>query len=176
MNNIMILTDEYFGIKPLPLNNPRIRYGARGIVLNDEKNVAVFYKENKLEYKLPGGGIEQGENPELAFKREVQEETGCEVEIIKQLGLFEEHRNTDNFKQISYVYVAKVINDTKELNLTQKEIDEGAKLLWVDEDKALKLISSSFNNVIASKYDNVYNINFIVIRDREIMKYYLANK
>lgn len=29
----------------------------------------------KNEYKLPGGGIDKGENPEEAFKRETLEET-----------------------------------------------------------------------------------------------------
>ena len=61
------------------------------------------------------------ENPEDAFYREVAEETGCKVEIIKYLGVTEEYKYKNNFKQISYIFVSKVIEDTQKLNLTQKE-------------------------------------------------------
>lgn len=43
-----------------------------------------------------------------------------------------------NFKQISYVYVAKVIEDTKVLHLTQKEKDEGSEICWFEPAEALK--------------------------------------
>ena len=48
------------------------------------EKIAIFYKSNKNEYKLPGGGMENDENPEEAFKREVLEETGCVVEIVNK--------------------------------------------------------------------------------------------
>lgn len=64
--------------------NPVIRNGARGIVIRQDGKIAIFYKSNKKQYKLPGGGIENNETPEIAFKREVLEETGCNVEIIKK--------------------------------------------------------------------------------------------
>ncbi|HYV33731.1 MAG TPA: NUDIX hydrolase [Candidatus Limnocylindria bacterium] len=38
---------------------------------------------NKLEF--PGGGIEHGETPEAAVIREVKEETGLDVEIVRLL-------------------------------------------------------------------------------------------
>ncbi|OGL66010.1 hypothetical protein A3B21_00580 [Candidatus Uhrbacteria bacterium RIFCSPLOWO2_01_FULL_47_24] len=36
-------------------------------------------------WEFPGGGIEFGETPEEAIKREVKEEIGCEVEIVRLL-------------------------------------------------------------------------------------------
>lgn len=36
-------------------NNMTIRYGARGIVEGKDGKIAVIYKKNKNEYKLPGG-------------------------------------------------------------------------------------------------------------------------
>ena len=39
MNIIAEITDEMFGIEKIPFNNPKIRYGARGIIINkDNKN------------------------------------------------------------------------------------------------------------------------------------------
>lgn len=176
MNCIKILIDEDFGLNSIEFNNPRVRLGARGIIIDENGKIALFNKANKNEYKLPGGGIDEGENPEEAFKREALEETGCEIEIIKFLGTIEEHKSLDNFKQTSYIYVAKVIKNKKELNLTQKEKDEGARLLWVEDKEALKLITECYDNLKESKYENLYHSKFIVMRDKYILNYYLESK
>ena len=176
MNCIKIITDKDLGLEPVPFVNPRIRKGARGIVINQDGKIALFNKSKKNEYKLPGGGLENNEDPKTAFKREIMEETGCEVEIIDELGTIEEHKSQDDFKQTSYIFVSRVINDTNQLNLSEKEKAEGAKLLWVDEQEALKLITECYDKLIPSEYENVYFTKFIVIRDTEILKYYLKNK
>lgn len=173
MELICKITDLDIGEELLKMKNPRLRLAARGIVIREDGKIAVFNKSNKNEYKLPGGGIEGEENPEIAFKREAMEETGCEVEIIKELGTTEEYKSLNNFKQISYVYVGKVIKDTKQLHVTEKEKDEGAKLLWETPQKALELITECYNNLIASKYESVYSTKFIVLRDRKILEKYI---
>ena len=175
MNCIRIIKDEDFGLKSREFNNPRTRIGARGIVIKNNK-IALFNKTNKNEYKLPGGGVENDEDIEEAFKREVKEETGCDVEIIKKLGTIEEHKTLDNFKQISHVFVSKVIRDTNELGLTEKEKDEGAKLIWTTLEEGLELITNCFDKLVASLYEDLYHSKFIVLRDRSILEYYLKNK
>lgn len=42
-------------------------------------------------HKLPGGGIEASETPDLAFLPEVKEETGYDSVILEKLGCIEEH-------------------------------------------------------------------------------------
>ena len=167
------ITDEDIGEVSKDMNNPRLRLGARGIAIREDGKIAIFNKSNKNEYKLPGGGIEDDENPEEAFKREVLEETGCKVEIINKLGTTEEYKTLDNFKQISYIFVWKVVEDTKQLNVTQKEKDEGAKLIWETPENALKVITESYDKLVASKYESVYHTRFIVLRDRKILEYYM---
>ena len=166
------ITDENFNLKRIPLDNPKIRYGARGIVLNKDGKIAILCKKNKNEYKLIGGGIEEEENPENAFIREVLEETGCIIEIDKCLGTIEEIKSHDNFKQISYVFISHVVEDRGIPHYTKKEIDEGAELLWVDLDDAINLIKNCESKLVASKYESVYHTKFIVRRDYEILKYY----
>lgn len=173
MELIYKVTDEDIGEKSIQMKEPRVRRGARGIVIREDGKIAVFNKANKNEYKLPGGGIEEKEEPETAFKREALEETGCEVEIIKCLGTIEEHKSLDNFKQISYVFLGKVTKDTKQLHVTDKEKDEGAKLLWETPENALKLITDCYDKLIASKYESVYHTKFIVFRDRKILEKYI---
>lgn len=43
------------------------------------------------------------------------------------------------------MFVGKVIKDTKQLNVTEKEKDEGAKLLWETPQKALELVTECYN-------------------------------
>ena len=160
-NLITKITDKDFGLKFCDMEKPQLG------------KIAIFNKANKHEYKLPGGGIEENENPEDAFYREVAEETGCKVEIIKYLGVTEEYKYKNNFKQISYIYVSKVIEDTQKLNLTQKEKYEGAKLLWVEPIEALELIQNCINDLKDSQYEDVYATKFVVLRDRRILEYYL---
>ena len=156
------------------MENPKLRLGARGIVIREDGKIAIFNKSNKNEYKLPGGGLEGEEKPEEAFKREILEENGCEIEIIQTLGTTEEYKSLNNFKQISYVYVGKVLKDTKQVNVTEKEKDEGAKLLWETPENALELITDCFNKLVASKYASIYSTKFVVLRDRRILEYYLS--
>lgn len=172
-NLIAKITDKDFGIEFCDMENPQLRKGARGIVIREDGKIAIFNKANKNEYKLPGGGIEQNENPEDAFHHEVEEETGCKIEIIKSLGITEEYKCKNNFKQISYIFVAKVTEDIHKLNLTQKEKDEGARLLWVEPLQALELIKNCINDLKDSQYENVYATKFVVLRDRKILEYYL---
>ncbi len=173
MNLICKITDSCIGEKEKEMNKPKVRLGARGIVIREDGKIAVFNKSNKNEYKLPGGGIEKEEKPEDAFKREVLEETGCEVEIVNSLGTTEEYKSQNNFKQISYVYVGKVIKDTNQLELTKKEKDEGGKLLWETPKKALELVTNCFDKLKESKYETVYSTKFIVLRDRKILERYI---
>lgn len=173
MELIYKVTDTDIGEISVEMEAPRTRLGARGIVIREDGKIAVFNKVNKNEYKLPGGGIEENENPEIAFKREVLEETGCEIEIIKALGTIEEHKTLDNFKQVSYIFVGEVIKDTNELHITEKEKEEGAKLIWETPENALKLITHCFDNLIASKYESIYHTKFIVFRDRKILEKYI---
>ena len=174
MKLICKITDEDIGEKIINMENPKLRLGARGIVIRKDGKIAIFNKSNKNEYKIPGGGLEGKENPEEAFKREVLEETGCEIEIIETLGKTEEYKSLNNFKQISYVFVGKVLKDTKQLNLTDKEKDEGAKLLWETPKKALELTTKCFNELVPSKYSSIYSTKFVVLRDRKIIEYYLS--
>ena len=172
MNIICKLTDKDFGINEIEMNEPKIRLASRGIVLNKQGKIALQNKTKKNEFKLIGGGMESREEPKEAFKREVLEETGCEIEIIEELGITEEYRSQKNFKQTS----SKVINDTHRLGLTEKEENEGAKLLWVEPKEALELIINCYDKLLPSKYNNLYETRFVVLRDRKILEYYLEKR
>ena len=175
IENIVKIEDKDFGIlEKINKESPTIRIGARGIVLDKNGNIAVIYKEKKNEYKLPGGGVKD-EDTNKAFIRECREELGIEVDIKKLIGTAEEYKSQENFKQISYVFIAEKIFDLPNNNLTIKEKEEGTKYIWMNKFEAIEKMKNSLNNLKASKYDNIYRTKFIVLRDIKILEYYINN-
>lgn len=173
MKMIGKVTDQDLGLELFELKNPQERFASRGIVLNDEGKIAIFNQVNKNEYKLPGGGKDEDESIEDTFKREVLEETGCEVEIIDYLGYIIEEKTKNNFRQRSEVFLVKVVKDHKQLYLTEQEIDEGGRLIWLEPKEALEKIIESKDTVLGSKYDDLYMTLFKTYRDIKILEYYL---
>lgn len=172
-NKIGEVNDSDFGLEIKEMKDPKTRHGARGLVFDENNKIAVFNKQLKNEFKLPGGGIDDGEEPEEAFKRECLEELGCEVQNISQLGIIEENQSQENFRQCSFVFVAQKHGELKSTNLTQKELDEGSRFVWLSLEEALEKMKSSLAILKESKYDSVYRTKFMVTRDIKILEYYI---
>lgn len=100
-----------------------VRKAARGIVSHNGK-IALLHVTKYNYHKLPGGGVEEGEMYEEAFKREVLEETGCEC-IVED----EDDQNPvtietlDKMKllHISYIFSADVKGTPKDVRFTQND-------------------------------------------------------
>lgn len=113
------------------------RSAVRVVAFNAAREVAIMYSKRDRYYKLPGGGIDPGEQHEAAALREMQEETGALIKIRRHLGCVattEEYRN--KLHQMSYCYVADVVDDSGSPNLTTEEIRNGLVHLWLSVDEA----------------------------------------
>lgn len=113
------------------------REAARAIVIDKDGNIALLYVSKSNYYKLPGGGIDEGENKNSALLRECKEEIGCEVEVLSEIGSIVEYRKIQNLKQTSYCYLAKVRGDKGTPSFTESEIGAGFKQVWLSYDNAL---------------------------------------
>ncbi|SDP06723.1 ADP-ribose pyrophosphatase YjhB, NUDIX family [Paenibacillus sp. yr247] len=67
---------------------PRHSVSAGVIVLNDEGKILLI-KGPRRGWEPPGGIVELGESIESAAIREVKEETGIDIEIVKFCGIFQ---------------------------------------------------------------------------------------
>ena len=84
------------------------RDSARAVIFRDGK-LAVIYSQKNHFYKIPGGGIEAGENPVDAMIREVKEESGLNVirESVKEMGYvhrIQKGKHEPLFIQDNYYY------------------------------------------------------------------------
>lgn len=140
------------------------RYGSRGVLVDRILNVAMMYMAIPNLYKLPGGGMEEGENTEEAFLREIKEETGYEAEVIHKLGYIEEHKKRNDFMQLSYCFIAKALNNASNVMLSESEMQLGMVVKWMTLDKALEVMNESISNC------DDYSTNFMILRDKTILE------
>lgn len=130
-------------LPPEKLRTLTLRQAARAVVLDNENNIALLHVKKGRYYKLPGGGVEQGEDLSSALKRECLEEIGCNVAVGREVGMTIEYRGKYNVKQESYYYLARVIGPKILPQFTEKEVADGFASLWVTLEEAIRLVAGA---------------------------------
>ncbi len=121
-----------------------IRKAARAVLIDPKGRIALLHVINDHYYKLPGGGIDVGENPLQALERELMEETGCRAKVTCEIGTVLEQRYYWNMTQISHCFIATQIGDKGTPDFTEHEKAGGFELVWAkDLDEAICLLESS---------------------------------
>ncbi|MBS1906848.1 MAG: NUDIX domain-containing protein [Actinobacteria bacterium] len=66
-----------------------MRVAAYAVIVDDDARVllARWTEGRRVSWTMPGGGLEEGEDPEVAARREVHEEMGYKVVIEELLGI-----------------------------------------------------------------------------------------
>lgn len=144
------------------------REAARAVLKNDEGRIAVMYFNGTGSYKLPGGGIDEGETVHEALVRELREETGYELTDIKELCTYEEDRYFCGMHQISYCFTANV-TDFVGTELTEKERSRGMELRWArDHGQAIEWIESGKT---PDDSGEIVGLKMMILRDSTIVRY-----
>lgn len=117
------------------------REAARAIVFDANSQIGLLHVKKGSYYKLPGGGIEKGEDTKSALDRECEEELGVSVDVLKEIGSIIEYRSKFKLLQTSYCFLARTNSEKKTQNFTDEEKSSGFEALWVKPDEALRLLS-----------------------------------
>lgn len=144
-----------------------LRKSARAILQDQHGDIATQYLKTYGYHKLPGGGVDQGENIEDALKREVREEVGCDCEIVKPVGVTIEYRNKYKMIHISYCFVVEVIGEIGKPKLEEGEIEEGQETLWMTPSQLLE----KMNTDRPGKFEG----HFILEREKSFLKEFLKS-
>ncbi len=118
----------------------KLREAARAIVMDDTSRIALLFVAKENYYKLPGGGIEPGEDRIEALRRECMEELGVEIKDIAEVGSIVEYRKIFKMKQTSYCHVAKVHGNAIPPSFTDEELENDFQINWMSFDDAMRAL------------------------------------
>jgi len=138
-----------------------LRKASRAIVINSENKIALLFVSKHNYHKLPGGGVEPGEDLKTALHREILEETGCNIKIRQDIGMIIELRDKINMRQESYCYLAKVEGEIKAPSFTKEERSDGFQLIWVTIDDAISLLKRERPKIESGRFIQVRDLTFI---------------
>jgi mutator protein MutT len=101
------------------------RQSAATIIFNPTGQVLLIQREDTNTWTFPGGGIDPGESPEQAAVREAKEESGYQVEILRNIG--EYHR--PQLHDIRHVFLGRIVGGAPYADGT-----ETIQVAWRDSD------------------------------------------
>lgn len=130
-----IVVNSFLGkIKEIDKSDLKWRISAYGILI---KNSKILLCENQINqiFSLPGGAVELGESVSEALIRELLEETGMRVDIVKFFGYKERFFYFDPTKDTSQSL--QLFFEVKSIESTVPRSDDIEKPIWLDVDKIL---------------------------------------
>ena len=125
------------------------RVGAYGIILHKKELLLTEQKtiDGNIEIQLPGGGWNENESLIHALYREVLEETGWGIKVLKKEGIFQRFTYMPEYKiwahKICHIYLcAATIRKTKQL-------EKNHRFVIMNKKKALeKIVDTGFKYFI----------------------------
>jgi 8-oxo-dGTP pyrophosphatase MutT (NUDIX family) len=101
----------------------------KAVIVNENDEVLFF------SGGLPGGGVEKGETNEEALKRELMEEIGANVKIVRELGNVISYRDLLKAKYIFTGYQCSLVSLSTPTTTLSNEI--GGGIVWKNRADAI---------------------------------------
>ena len=98
---------------------PQFTIGAFAIIFDEQGRVLLCHRTDHDLWNLPGGTVEETESPVVTVKREVKEETGFDVEIVRPVGVYSKNYKND----IVFAFVCKIVSGKTTANFEADKIE-----------------------------------------------------
>ncbi len=89
------------------------------VAIFDKEDILLTMRRDVPVWVLPGGGVERGETPEEAAIREVKEETGLNVTIIRKIATY---YPANKLASLTYFFEAEIQSGTTQKTDETKDI------------------------------------------------------
>ncbi|MGP0089943.1 MAG: NUDIX domain-containing protein [Xanthobacteraceae bacterium] len=103
------------------------------VVVNERRQILLVKRANeplKGEFWVPGGRVHKGERLVAAVHRKMREELGVDVEIIENIGFFEEFFDKTAESAIGGVHTISIVYLVRPKNYDFKLDDQSAEWAW----------------------------------------------
>ncbi|MFQ6020727.1 MAG: NUDIX hydrolase [Candidatus Aenigmatarchaeota archaeon] len=111
--------------------------GVDGIILNNKGQILLVKRSTKTEFGkwgLVGGWMEWGETVKEALKREVKEEIGVEIEVVKFVGKYYDAKDRHPTKSsIGLPHICKIVKGEP------KPVSEVSEVRWFSSEEIKNL-------------------------------------
>ena len=122
---------------------------AGGIILDSDERVLLLHRNTtkRVQWEIPGGKQDPGETLEEVARRELKEELGVEVKLIRKLG--EMQFQEDSFIMSYAWFLAEVVSGTP--RVVEPETHDELRFFSIDElaDSTIDLSANTQNFVAA---------------------------
>jgi 8-oxo-dGTP diphosphatase len=129
-----------FGGSPAKGQRYRLRHGAYAVLMDGRDVLLTYQAEPEPEFQLPGGGIDPGESPLRALRREVYEETGWSIGAPLRLGAFRRFAYMPEYdlwaEKLCTIYLARPVRRLSE------PTEAGHSALWMAGRDAAEVMAN----------------------------------
>lgn len=125
----------------LPNNKVQFVVAAFGMIFDEQGRILLVHRTDYDLWNLPGGALENAESPVDGAKREVKEETGLDVEILKLIGVYTKPEGGE----IVFSFTCRVIGGKITVN------DEADKIEYFEISKIPK-------NTVPKQVDRIRDV------------------
>lgn len=132
--------------------NDEFLIGVTGVIFNEKNEVLLFkHTYRDVEWSLPGGFLKRGEHPKRGLEREIREESGFKVKVLKIIQATEDK----NTARLDLSYYGKFLDGAF------KASDEVIEFSFFPVKKLPKLIEDQYAQIEEGyrRYTAVQNRN-----------------
>ncbi|MFA7653581.1 MAG: non-canonical purine NTP pyrophosphatase [Candidatus Magasanikbacteria bacterium] len=143
---------KYFLVKNYALRHIVV---AVGILVKDKKMLITKRRDSRPQFnnrwEFPGGAVDDGENLESCLKREIKEETGYQIKILKQLpDLIVRSESKYGYQVFLCVFIAAPISGRLQISANENTASQ-----WVSLQQCLKKKFLPLNKMFIKKNFNI---------------------